>query len=297
MDLLEIAFSWLYQYMDSIAVLGLAAIGLVVIFGVMGVINMAHGEMMMIGAYVTSLSYYSGVSPLIAVPLGALTTAAFGMVLERLIVRRFYGQLLSSMVVTWGVSLALSQSALLLLGPQMQTVPTPFGSFSVGELSYSYYRVFMFAMVLIMFAAVWVVLTKTRYGIRARATMENPEIAKALGVRTSHIYSLTFGFGAGLAGLAGGLFALTSSIGPFYGQSYTPQAFITVVVGGSADILVGLLASVLSLGAFKTFFTNQFNILFGHVAMLVVAFAIIRLMPAGISSWIEQRRVHLQVAR
>jgi branched-subunit amino acid ABC-type transport system permease component len=289
-NLLEIVFSWFYQYIDSITVLSLAAVGLVVIFGVMGVINMAHGEMIMVGAYVTSICYYKGVPVVVAVPLAGLVAAAFGVVLERFIIRRFYGQLLSSMVVTWGISIAMSQAALLAFGPQMRSVPTPFGSFSVGELSYSYYRVFLFAMVLLMLVALWLILMRTRFGLHSRATMESPQMARALGVYTPRIYSLTFG----LAGIAGGLLAQTSAIGPFLGQAYTPQAFITVVVGGSADILVGLVASVLSLGAVKSIFTNQFNILFGQVALLLAAFFIIRLMPSGISNWIEQRRVSVR---
>jgi urea ABC transporter permease protein UrtB len=295
--LLEIVFSWFYQYIDSITVLSLAAVGLVVIFGVMGVINMAHGEMMMVGAYVTSISYYKGVPVAVAIPVAGLVAAAFGVVLERFIIRRFYGQLLSSMVVTWGISIAMSQAALLAFGPQMRSVPTPFGSFSVGGLSYSYFRVFLFAMVLLMLVALWLILMRTRFGLHSRATMESPQMASALGVYTPRIYSLTFGLGTGLAGIAGGLLAQASAIGPFLGQAYTPQAFITVVVGGSADILIGLVASVLSLGAVKSIFTNQFNILFGHVALLLAAFLIIRLMPSGISNWIEQRRVSVRAKR
>lgn len=120
-------------------------------------------------------------------------------------------------------------------------------------------------------------------------------MARALGVDTARIYSLTFGLGTLLAGIAGGLFALTATIGPFYGQNYTPQAFITVVVGGAANIVVGLLSSVLSLGLVKTIFTNQLNILLGHVAMLVVAFAIIRFMPTGMSGWLERRQMRMRI--
>ena len=214
--------------------------------------------------------------------------------LERIIIRRFYGQLLSSLVATWGLSLLLSQGALLIFGPQIKSVPTPFGSFALAELSYSYYRLFMLGIALITIAGLWALFRYTRFGVHARATMQNPRMARALGVDTERIYALTFGLGAGLAGLAGGLLALTANIGPFYGMSYTPQAFITVVVGGGADVITGLLASVLSLGAAKTIFMNQFNILLGHVAMLVLAFVIIRLMPAGISEWIERRRVRVR---
>ena len=124
--------------------------------------------------------------------------------------------------------------------------------------------------------------------------MEDPRPARALGVDTARIYALTFGLGTMLAGFAGGLLALNANIGPFYGRTYTPQAFITVVVGGGAEIVTGLLAAVLLLGAVKTILINQFNILLGHVGMLVLAFMIIWLMPAGISDWVERRQVRMR---
>jgi branched-subunit amino acid ABC-type transport system permease component len=137
---------------------------------------------------------------------------------------------------------------------------------------------------------VWALFRMTRFGVHARATMENPDMARALGVRTASIYMLTFGLGAALAGIAGALFALTAPIEPTFGRSYTPVAFITVVVAGGADIIGGLLASALSLALVKTAFTSQFNILLGHVAMLVAAFVVIRLLPDGISDYVERLR-------
>lgn len=281
---------FLYQYADTMAVLALTAVGLIVIFGMMGVINMAHGELMMTGAYATSFAYYAGIPTLIAILIGGIAAAVVGIVIERVVIRRFYGQLLASLVATWGLSLVMSQGALLIFGPQVPSVPTPFGSFTVGEQSYSYYRIVMFVVAAAMIGGLWSLFNYTHFGVRARATMENPEMARALGTNVRSIYTLTFGIGSLMAGIAGGMFALTATIGPFLGQYYTPQAFITVVVGGAADIFVGLVASVLSLGAVRTIFTSQFNILIGHVAMLVVALAIIRFMPSGISDWIERRR-------
>jgi branched-chain amino acid transport system permease protein len=295
MEFLSFLVSLLYQYADSIAILALSAIGLTVIFSMMGVINMAHGEMMMIGAYTTSFSYFGGVPAPFAVMLGGLVAGAMGILIERIIIRRLYGQLLSSLVVTWGLSLVLSQGALLTFGPLIPSVPTPFGSFNVAGLSYSFYRLFLFVAAIALTGGLWFLLGYTRFGVHARATMENPNMARALGVDTARIYSVTFGLGTLLAGIAGGLFALTATIGPFYGQNYTPQAFITVVVGGAANIVVGLLSSVLSLGLVKTIFTNQLNILLGHVAMLVVAFAIIRFMPTGMSDWLERRQMRMRI--
>ncbi len=291
MDTLTAVAGFLYQYADTISTLLLSAIGLIVIFGMMGVINMAHGEMMMIGAYVTSFAYYAGAPMAPAVLAGGLAAGLAGLLLERFVVRHFYGQLLSSLVATWGISLILSQGALLAFGSLIRSVPTPFGSFAVGALSFSYYRLFLFLASLAMVAAVWGLFRFTRFGLHARATMQDAEMVRALGIDADRLYALTFALGTLLAGLAGGLLALTATIGPYYGQSYTPQAFITVAVGGGSELISGLLASALSLGAAKTLATSHFNILIGQVAMLVFALVIIRLMPAGISDWIARRRL------
>ena len=283
-------FSLFYQYADSVSLLMLSAVGLMIIFGMMGVINMAHGELMFIGAYTTSVVFYAGAPLFAAIPAGALAAGAFGVVLERLIIRRFYGQLLSSLVVTWGLSLLLGQSFLLVIGPSIRGLPTPFGSFSVGGFTYSYYRLFMFAVAFILVCGVWAFLKYTKFGVEARATMENPQMARALGINVDKIYMLTFALGAALAGIAGSLFALQSPIEPTFGRNYTPIAFITVVVGGSADIVSGLVASTLSLSAIRTIFTSQFNILIGHVSMLVAAFVFIRFVPNGMSELLETIR-------
>jgi branched-subunit amino acid ABC-type transport system permease component len=287
-------FSLFYQYADSISLLMLSAIGLMIIFGMMGVINMAHGELMLIGAYTTSVIFYAGVPLFVAIPAGALIAGAFGIFLERLIIRRFYGQLLSSLVVTWGLSLLLAQGFLLVVGPSIRSLPTPFGSFSVGGFTYSYYRLFMLAVAFVVASGVWALLRFTKFGIEARATMENPKMAHALGINVDKIYMLTFGLGSALAGLAGSLFALQAPIEPTFGRNYTPLAFITVVMGGSADIVSGLAASVLSLSAIRTIFTSQFNILIGQVSMLVAAFVFIRFVPNGMSELLELMRVRLR---
>ncbi len=272
----------------------LSAVGLMIIFGMMGVINMAHGELMLIGAYTTSVAYYAGCPMFVAIPVGAVAAAAFGIILERLIIRRFYGQLLSSLVVTWGLSLLLAQGFLIIIGPSIRSLPTPFGSFLVGGFSYSYYRLFMFVVAFAITLAIWALLRFTKYGVEARATMENPQMAHALGINTDRIYMITFGLGAALAGLAGSLFALEAPIEPTFGRNYTPIAFITVVVGGGSDIVAGLIASALSLSAIRAIFTTQFNILIGYVAMLVSAFVLIRFMPNGLSDFLETVRNRLR---
>ncbi len=291
MEFASAAFGLFYQLSDSFVSLALPALGLILIFGMMGVINMAHGEMMMIGAYTTSFAWHAGMPFPVAVLMGGLSAGAFGIVLERVVIRRFYGQLLSSLVVTWGVSLILTQGSLLLFGPLIQNVPTPLSNFVVGDLSFSYYRIILLLVTCLLIFALWALLTFTSFGVRARATMESAEMARALGVDVRWMYMVTFGLGAMLAGIAGGLLCVSGAISPFFGQAFTGQAFITVVVGGGADVVIGLLTSSFSLAFVRTIVTSQFNILLGYAAMLVVALVIIRLLPTGISDWISKRRV------
>jgi branched-subunit amino acid ABC-type transport system permease component len=291
MDILTLAFSLLYQLSDSFVLLALPALGLVIIFGMMGVVNMAHGEMMMMGAYMTAFCWHGGIPLPISILLGGVVAGAFGVVLERIVIRRFYGQLLSSLVVTWGVSLIMTQGALLLFGPMVRNVPTPLGNFVVGDYSYSFYRIALLVVTCVLIASVWALLAFTSFGFRARATMEDPEMARALGVDVRWMYMITFGLGALLAGIAGGMLAATSTISPFFGQNFTAQAFITVVVGGAAEIISGLLSSAISLAFVRTVFTSQFNILLGYGGMLLFALVVIRFLPTGISDWIVKRRI------
>lgn len=290
MPLAEQVFSFVYQYADNAAFLILAAVGLILIFGMMGVINMAHGELMMIGAYITAYTYHKGVPIVIAVVLAGLGAAIVGIVLERLIIRRFYGQLLSSLVVTWGLSLALSQGFLIVFGPSILNIPTPLGSFQVGELSFGWYRMILFAVSLLLVAAVWALFALTSFGRRARATMERPEMAEALGIDTRIIYSSTFGIGSALAGIAGGMFAMTATISPFFGVNYTPLAFITVVVGGGTSALLGLLSSVAYLAGIQTLTVNIFNQYVGYVSIMAAAMLALVVFPNGISSYLETFR-------
>jgi branched-subunit amino acid ABC-type transport system permease component len=284
-------FSYVYQYFDNIGFLILASLGLILIFGMMGVINMAHGELMMIGAYITAYAYHSGVPTPVAILLAGVGAGITGMVLERLIIRHFYKQLLSSLVVTWGLSLMFSQGFLLIFGPSVLNVPTPFGGFAVGNLSFGVYRLVLFATALGLVGLVWALFKYTRFGIYARATMENAEMAEALGIKTARIYSATFGLGAALGGIAGGMFALTAAISPFFGFEYTPLAFITVVIGGSANVITGLLASALYLAGVQTAATNIFNQYLGYVLMMGAAFVILLMMPTGISEYLERHKI------
>ena len=296
MEELATIFGYFYQYLDNIGFLILAASGLIIIFGMMGVINMAHGELMMIGAYITAFAYYAGVPAPLAILLAGLGSGIAGIILERLVIRYFYKQLLSSLVVTWGLSLILSQGFLLVFGPSILNMPTPFGNFPIDEQTFGIYRLVLFGISVAMIAGVWALFTFTRFGTNARATMENPGMADALGVNTRNVYALTFGLGSAMGGIAGGMFAMTATISPFFGINYTPLAFITVVVGGGANVITGLLASVLALAGVQTAVNKMVNVYVGYLGMMGTALVILLVLPRGISEFLERRKIRTERA-
>ena len=289
-------FNALYQFQVSFSFLLLSAIGLAVIFGMMGVINLAHGDFMMLGAYITTIAATQGVPLVLAILIAALGVAAFGAIVEILVVRRLYGRLLDSVAATWAVGLILSQGMLILTGPSMQGVSSPFGSFTVGQTSYSWYRVVLGVISLVLLALLYLLFMNTKFGLRARATIEDPAIARALGVDTPRMYTMTFALGSALAGLAGGLFALTATIVPFFGTNYIVEAFVTVIVGG-ANALVGTPLAAALLGAINAALGTEYGLYIGRVGLLLTTILIIRVLPDGISGLVERWRMRTSGTR
>ena len=289
-------FNALYQFQVSFSFLRLSAIGLAVIFGMMGVINLAHGDFMMLGAYITTIAATQGLPLVLAIVIAALGVAAFGAIVEILVVRRLYGRLLDSVAATWAVGLILSQGMLILTGPSMQGVSSPFGSFTVGQTSYSWYRVVLGVISLVLLALLYLLFMNTRFGLRARATIQNPAIARALGVDTPRMYTMTFALGSALAGLAGGLFALTATIVPFFGTNYIVEAFVTVIVGG-ANALVGTPLAAALLGAINAVLGTEYGLYIGRVGLLLTTILIIRVLPDGISGLVERWRMRTSGTR
>ncbi|MHB1872628.1 MAG: ABC transporter permease subunit [Steroidobacteraceae bacterium] len=276
--------SVLYQFGTNAAFLLLSALGLIVILGMMNIINLAHGEFMMLGAYAASAAVHRGVPLPLAIVIAAVAVGLFGMVLERLIVRHFYGRELGALVVTWGISLILAQGALLAFGPFMPPIAIPGGSVSYGVYSFSVYLlVLVLLCILLLFGLGWI-YRRTDFGLQARAAMQNPAMARALGIRVNRLYMVTFGLGSALAGLSGALLAPTTSIAPFMGQQFVAPAFITVVVGGGASVIGGALGSSTLLSLVETPVSFLLGTFWGSVALLVTALVVIRLLPNGISS-------------
>lgn len=289
MDFATAAFSWAYQFGDAFAFLVISAAGLAVIFGMMGVINLAHGEFIMCGAYVTAAAARSGLPLPLAILTGALAAGLIGVALERLVIRRLYHRPLDTIVATWGVSLIVTQGVLIVLGSTMPGLGTPLGGASVGALSYSLYRIVLMAMAAALLAGLYLLFYRTRYGVVARATIQAPHMARALGVDTGRIYSLTFGLGAGLAGLAGGLYAPTMTLVPTMGATFIVESFVTVVIGGG-DIFMGAAPAAAILAVIRAGMTAWQGQLFGQIGLLLAVILVIRLMPGGLSGWLLRGR-------
>jgi urea ABC transporter permease protein UrtB len=281
--------AFVYQISDVFAFLVLAAAGLAIIFGMMGIINMAHGEFIAMGGYVTTYSYHAGAPLALAMLIGAVACGLFGVFLERTIVRRFYHRPIDSLVATWGISLIMTQGALLLLGSGAPGVGTPFGSVSFGGASFSVYRLVLVVVAVAVLVGLYLLFMKTRFGRHARATMQNAAMARALGVPVNKIYSITFGLGAALAGLAGGLYAPTMTLSPMMGTSFVIEAFVTVVVGG-ADILIGTPPAAVALAIIKATATAFYGQVYGVMSLLVAVCLVVRLMPDGFTGWLIRRR-------
>jgi urea ABC transporter permease protein UrtB len=286
MALVQSIFAMLYQFGDTFAFLVISCAGLAVIFGMMGVINLAHGEFIMCGAYVTASSVRIGMPLPLAILTGAIVAGVVGMIIERLVIRHLYHRPLDSIIATWGISLIATQGVLIVLGSTMQGVGTPLGSITVGEQSFSLYRIVLMVTALGLLGGLYVLFYHSRFGVIARATIQKPKMANALGVNTSRMYSLTFGLGAALAGLAGGLYAPTMTMVPTMGATFIVESFVTVVVGG-ADIFVGAAPAAAILALIKTALTAWYGQLFGQIGLLVTVILVIRILPGGLSGWLK----------
>lgn len=280
---------FLYQFGDACAFLVLCATGLAIIFGMMGVINLAHGEFIMCGAYVTVTVAKLGVPLGLAILCGAAAAGLAGIVIERLVIRHLYHRPLDTIVATWGISLIVSQGALILIGPSLADISTPLGSVQIGSLSYSVYRFVLMGVAASILLGLFLLFNLTRFGVLARATIQVPHMAEALGVDTRLVYSLTFGIGAALAGATGGLYAPTMTLVPTMGSQFIMEAFVTVVVGG-ADVFLGTAPAGLTLGLVKAVMTTWQGQLAGQIGLLMAVIVVIRVLPRGISGLLLRER-------
>jgi branched-chain amino acid transport system permease protein len=267
----------------SVALLSMICLGLAVIFGMMRVINLAHGEFLMIGAFTAIETYHAGISIWIAILVTApLVTGIVGVFLERILIRRLYGRLFDTMLATWGVSLILIGCATVVFGTATQGISSPLGSLHIGSYTTGAYEVALIPITLIVFGSGWGILRFTRAGLIARGTMQNPEMAGSLGISTDIVYAITFGVGAALSGMAGALVAPLTGVVPTMGAGYIARAFITVISGGGSALTGTVIASSV-FGSISTAVTFLSNAALGDVALLVMALAVLRIFPQGIT--------------
>lgn len=280
---MELVLVVILQAVVSIAMLALVTLGLAVIFGMMRVINLAHGEFLMLGAYAAILAAGHGVniwlSMLVVAPI---VVGLIGIVVERLIIRRLYGRMIDTMLATWGLSLALIGIVTMVFGNTVSGFSAPLGSVAIGSFRTSGYELFLVVFTAALLAATYAVLRFTRLGLIARGTMQNPDMAAALGIDPSKVYAVTFAVGAALSGLAGALIAPLSGVVPTMGTAYIAKSFITVITGGPS-ILAGTMSASILLGAVNTVGNFLTTPVIGEVALLVAAIVLLRLLPRGIT--------------
>ena len=306
-------FGTLFRGLSLGSVLLVVALGLAITFGLMGVINMAHGEMIAVGAYTTYIvqnlfgdgmdlmipftrigvhlpgahltgwvyqSYF-----LVAIPLSFLAAAAVGIGLERSVIRFLYRRPLESLLATWGVSLVLQQLFKLTFGSNNVQVSSPSylsGNWTFQDIIFGWNRVFVIGFAAFIVVGVWLVLTKTPLGLLIRAVMQNRNMASCMGIRTERVNMLTFGLGSGLAGLAGAFLSQIGNVGPSMGQNYIVDCFMTVVVGGVGNI-AGTVISALGIGlADQSLQQILLNPVLGKILVLVSIILFLQWRPAGI---------------
>jgi urea transport system permease protein len=275
------------------SVLLLAAIGLAITFGVMGVINMAHGEMVMLGAYTTYVVQeviraknpaLFGYSLAIALPLAFAVAGLIGILIEQGVIRFLYGRPLETLLATWGLSLILQQAVRTAFGPTNKDVGTPSwmsGAFDVGHITITYNRLWIIVFTLLVFAGLLALLRFTRFGLEMRAVTQNRAMAASMGIRTSRIDALTFGLGSGIAGLAGVALSQIDNVSPNLGQGYIIDSFMVVVFGGVGN-LWGTLVGAFTLGIANKFLEPYAGAVLGKIAILVLIILFIQKRPRGL---------------
>jgi urea transport system permease protein len=272
------------------SILVLAAIGLAITFGVMGVINMAHGELIMLGAYTTYiiqqlLPNHIDISLFLAIPAAFVVSGLVGILIERGVIRFLYGRPLETLLATFGVSLILQQLARTLISPQNVPVSNPSwmsGSLEINSiLSLTMNRLYIIVFALLVFAALFMILKRTSLGLQVRAVSQNRAMARAMGVRSEWVDALTFGLGSGIAGVAGVALSQLTNVGPNLGQAYIIDSFMVVVFGGVGN-LWGTLVGGLSLGVANKFMEPWAGAVLAKILVLLFIILFIQKRPRGL---------------
>ncbi len=268
----------------------LTSIGLAITFGLMKVINMAHGEFVMIGAYMTYVVqeiFVATVGDLyyfIAIPVAFATAFVLGSILEKLVISRLYGREIDSLLATFGISLILQQLARTIFGAQGVNVNAPSmlrGGLTIGNITFSYNRIFIIFMVCLCLFILWIVMYKMNFGKQMRAVMQNRDMAKCMGINSRKVDNITFALGSGLAGIAGCSIALLGSIDSTVGQNYIVNSFMAVVLGGVGNLL-GTIFGAATIGFASIFAENYTSASIAKAIVLLLVIAFLQKRPQGL---------------
>jgi urea transport system permease protein len=267
------------------SILLLVALGLSIIYGTIGVINLAHGEFIMLGAYAAwALKTYAGLSLLPGLVLIFLGVGLFGWLVERILLRRLYRRPLDTILATWGVGVVLQQVVRLTAGGELRYVELPpamASSVSIFGVEIAAYRIFIFVVAALLFLISWSIMYRTTFGLKLRAVVQDRNVASCFGINADRIYSLTFAYGAGLAGLAGAIVSPLKSVSPEMGTGYVVDAFMVVVLGG-VQSLFGTVISAFALGEVTGVIAFLQNDTIAKAAVLIVIISVIRFRPQGL---------------
>jgi urea transport system permease protein len=274
------------------AILVIAAVGLAIIFGVAGVINMAHGQFIMGGAYTAAVVGQLGGNTFVAIPVAFAVVALLGLIVERGIIQWIYDRPLETLLATWGVGIILEVLIKAIFGPELYYVGAPKvldgGLRLIGRLPYPYYRLFLIGMAILMLAVTYYLIYRTDFGLKVRAVRRNRAMAGCLGINTARIDMLIFMFGSGLAGIAGAVLAPIKSVSTTMGFSYAVDSYMVIVLGGVGNLL-GVPTGSFLIGEGETLIATGTNSVIGKLLVFVFIVIAIRIVPRGIFGYQERR--------
>jgi urea transport system permease protein len=283
------------QFMSGfsvVAILIIAAAGLAIIFGVAGVINMAHGEFIMVGAYTAAIVGQFGGNTFVAIPISFMVVGLLGLAVERGIIQWIYDRPLETLLATWGVGIALQVIIKLIFGPQLHYVGAPKmldgGIRLIGRLPFPYYRLFLIIVAIAVMAAIFYVMFKTSFGLKVRAVRRNRAISACLGIDTAKVDMMIFTFGSGLAGIAGAVLAPIKSVSTTMGFPYAVDSYMVLVLGGVGN-LWGVVAGSGVIGEAETVLSFLTNNVIGRLLVFLFIVIVIRIVPKGIFGYYERR--------
>lgn len=262
----------------------LVTLGLLITFGLMNVINMAHGELFLLGAYTVVVVQRHGGSFWLALVVAPLVLALIGLLIEELVIRHVYHRFIDTILVTWGLSVALKQGVVVIFGPTAQQVASPLPqAVTILGTFYPIYRLFIMAVAVLIAAGTFLVFYRTALGLAARAVIANRAMASSLGLNTRRMDRITFAFGAALAGLAGAVMAPLMSVDPQMGVGFLIPAFLSILVGGAGTLLGAVLGTTLIAGA-STAVSSLWTQTTAEIVVLALAIVVIRLFPRGLTN-------------